>query len=540
MGHYLLLLVAGLSIAGITYRATMATSDVQSTSSQASSEDLSLARSAAQSGFDVALGEMSRDLNARPAATNRTVSAGGTAGTYTLTTTTNGTGTLEVVSRGRFRNQSHVIEAEVLELLPMGAGIVVHGKEAKIEIKKGGTVSGHDMRAPSTGHLSGGPAPSRPAIGFTDAGVMTQVKNKDKIDAGSLAGAAEMSVIAPPGQANQIAIAVTESASALRYKDLKLDDETLGSPTAPVMVHVTKKAELKKGAVGYGVLVVDGDLKIEKGSRWEGLIIVRATDKKKRKVELKDDAHITGGLVLLGAEYETESDGDAGFVGGHMDLDIFEGSGIPLDRSYHQHEWDDKNDLTYLDFFTAPDLADSFDALHRGHSPKTYRVEFMNVHNATGTYRIETGSSVWTGRIEDGLDLPSVDFKHLKAFRVDFDALCALRGSNPGRVKSDGVDRDGSFTVRFWEKGTLVYAVSAYEHAKSLRDGDPSCGAPASAGGPPAVDTDLYGEFEVKIEKDSAVQYSEEAMGWAGRTVPIVRQQSRTLPVLMRSVPTSH
>ena len=537
MGRFLLLLVAGLSLAGITYRATDSTNAVRSSENQASAEEVALARGAAQSGFDVALGELSRDLDARPAAADQSISSGGSDGSYSLTTTVNPNGSLQLISTGAFRGTEYEIEAEVLELLPTHAGIVVHGKKVKIEAKDNVDISGHDLRSPSIDSGAAGPAPSRPAIGFTDAAVRDDVVGEGKIESGTLSGSSDTGIVAPPAAAHNIAHALVNGAATHTYTEYKAKETTLGSPSAPVALYASKKAELGENFVGYGVLVVDGELKMEKGARWEGLIIVRAASNKTRKVEIKDGSQITGGLVLLGTEFETESDGDAGFVGGHMDLDIFEGSGIPLDRSYHQHEWDDKNDLTYLDFFTAPDLADSFNDFLASHFTKTLRVEFINTHNATGTYEIGNGGAAATGRIENGFNA-LVPFNTLNKFRIDFDALCALRGSNPGRVKSDGVNRDGSFTVRFWDGATLIYAVGAYEHAKTIRDGDPTCGAPAGEGsGAGQIDTDLYGEFEVKIEKNSGVQYSEEAMGLAGRSVPAVRSETKAMPLLLRSVP---
>ena len=274
---------------------------------------------------------------------------------------------------------------------------------------------------------------------------------------------------------------------------------------------------------------------MKKDARWEGLIIVRAASTDKRKVILSDAASIYGGLVLLGDEFIEESDGESGFPGGHMDLDLFEGAGIPLDREYHKHEWDDTYDLTYLDFLTGPDLAPSFAAFRSGYSMgpvgpgSTLRVEFMNANNAAGTYDINGA----TGRIEDGFDAP-VPMGAVTAFRLDFDGLCTLRGSNPGRVKSNGVDRDGAFTVRFWDGPTLVYSVSGYEHAKSLRDGGPSC-----IGGETTHDKGAYGEFELEIADDARVLRSDESIGRLGRSIPGVRGRSRAFPWFVRSVPTN-
>ena len=226
-----------------------------------------------------------------------------------------------------------------------------------------------------------------------------------------------------------------------------------------------------------------------------------------------------------------------------MDLDIFKGSGPELKREYHQHEWDDKNNLTTLNFFSAPDLSPDFAEFLADNPNRTLLVHFFNANNSTGTYKVESDGVLRTGNTEDGFT-GLIKTSKLSQLEVSFgDALCALRGTSPGDVSGDHVNRDGAFTVRFYDTNSttivpnkLIYSVSAYEHAKGNRD--ERCSTTTTpAPGEPKVS--LYGEFEFKME-ESKVVYSEEALGRLGSILPTARGYTRGLPMIMRSLPVTN
>ena len=531
MGRVLLFIVAALSLAGIAYSVTQQDVRGQQVRSEVDVQHATLAQTAARSAFDAALGSVLGDLDARPTAAERDASADGDYGRTRVTASDTPHGTVRLLAQGRYERAGHVIEADVLELLPVGAAVYVDASEAKVEID-GGFVSGLDRRVPGAGGDVGGPAGARPAVGFRDAALRAEIQSDWGSEQwASLEGAGPTAVAPTPSETVALIDAVLAAPTTQRRTALELKHEVVGTPAAPVAVHVAGDAKLEQGARGVGVLIVDGDLKMTRDARWEGLIVVRAEANDKRKVEITDDATLYGALVLRGTEFLEESSGSDGFPGGHMDLDLFSGSGIPLDRDYHQHEWDDRYDLTWLDFFHGPDIGASFTAFHDERSAETLRVEFANAHSAAGTYAIGSTASATTGRIEDGFDA-AVPFASLSLFQVRFDALCTLRGTSPGRVKDDGVARDDAFTVRFWDGADLVYAVSAYEHADLLRDGDPTC----SGGAGTTEHSDAYGTFELKVKERASVYYSEEALGRVGRGVPAVRAHSRAFPVFLRNV----
>lgn len=541
MGRALLLIVAALSLAGITYAVTQQGVRGELVVREVNVQHATLAQNAARGGFDAALATVLSDPDARPTGVERAASADGDYGHYSVTASDTPHGTVRLLAQGRFERVGHLIEADVLELFPLGAAVYIDAEEAKVEVD-GALVSGLDRRVPGAGSGVGGPAGARLAIGFRDAALQTEVQSDWDSDVwSSLEGAGPTAVAPIPGSVVSVIDAVLAAPTTMRRTELKLKHETLGSPTAPVAVHVTEKAEFELDGLGYGILIIDGDLKMKENARWEGLIVIRAEAGDKRKVELGGDASIHGALVMRGVEFLEESSGTDGFPGGHMDLDLFSGSGLPLDRDYHQHEWDDRFDLTWLDFFNGPDIGPEFSAFHARYlgaggddddgSGGTLRVEFMNDHSAAGTYAIGSLASAVTGRIEDGFDA-NVSFGSLSLFQVRFDALCTLRGTSPGRVDDDVTARDEAFTVRFWDGTELVYAVTAYEHTDLLRDGDPSC----TAGSGSTQQSDAYGTFELKVKDDAAVYYSEEALGRLGRGIPAVRVHSRAFPMFLRNV----
>ena len=525
----LLFIVASVSVTGIFYAGSRGSARGETAQRQASAEELELARQAAQGGFEDGLSRLVADIAARPTATDRGMGDG--YGRYDLRVADTAHGSVRITSRGAYQTGGYVVEAELLELMRLGAPLIVHAEKVKGTIEKKAVLDGNDHRVPGAAPRPvAGPAGANPAIGVTLPGVRDELIGKLLSDPASLRGGSAL--VPPPAEIQALVERLVGDPITQTMETFELKGGSIGSPLAPVVVHATKEAKIEKGAVGYGILIVDGDFSI-KESQWEGLIVVRADAGAKRKVLVDKKSKISGSLVLLGVEHAGESDGGAGFPGGHMDLDLFEGSGAPLPRVYHEHEWDDTYDLTSLDFLGGPDIGPAFSGFLSRYGERPLRVEFFNAFNSSGTYTI--GS--YTGRTEAGFGAVLTPAT-MVPFVVSFDALCALRGTNPGNVKDDGVNRDRSFTVRFYDGTRLVYAVSAYEHAKTLRDGDPACGAGTGAGAGTGTGVgDVYGEFDLNIKDDASIEYSEEALGRLGRTVSSIRDTARRYPLLVRSVP---
>jgi hypothetical protein len=347
-----------------------------------------------------------------------------------------------------------------------------------------------------------------------------------------LTGTAPDARVALPQAAYALVESIRTSASTVTVSKLELEFTTLGTPTAPVVYYATGEVKLREGFKGYGILVADKKVVMEKNALWEGLVILRAEADGKAVLEMKDEARLVGSVVLLGEEDLHEEPDSPGLPGGHFDLDIFEGSGAPLSRSYHKHEWDDSYNLTYLDFLTGPDLADSFRDFQSRIGARPIRVEFDNTFNASGTYAVRSGMSYWSGASKDGFN-QTMSLAPLTEFRLSLSSLSELRGTYPGRVKDDAAERDRSFTVRFYDGATLVYAVSVYEHTKGV----PRDGLSVPPPGTSIEEVEAYGEFEVKVTGDAQLLYSEEAVGRLGRVLPRVRAGGRTQTLVTRSVP---
>jgi hypothetical protein len=256
-----------------------------------------------------------------------------------------------------------------------------------------------------------------------------------------------------------------------------------------------------------------------KNSRWEGLILAESVaGDKDVKVELKlDKSQVYGAIVGFGIEADPDEEIDGlgagpGLAGGHFDLDFFVGNASGIGREYHKHEYDDRYDLTYLDFRDGPDIKDSFKAFTDRLGPKKVDIVFYNEFNGSGTYQI--GS--YTGVVRDGFSLTNVSPASLDPFYINFVNLQELRGSNPGTVKGDDPERDRAFSVRFYDGSTLIYEVSAYEHAKAFRDGIPTGslpgGIPTEDGSATADPSLVYGEFKVEIGQLSGLYWAPDVL----------------------------
>lgn len=197
---------------------------------------------------------------------------------------------------------------------------------------------------------------------------------------------------------------------------------------------------------------------------------------------------------------------DPGLVGGHFDVDVFDSA--TTNERYHEHEFDDKFDVTHIDI--AGDSKLLFDSIAGSH-PNPVRVEMINANmSGGGAYYFQAGGPLESGPTEYGLVaefLPA----DLERFSVHFISLGAMNQTDPGTSQGDVLDRAGSFAVRLYDTVTdeLVYEVSAYEHVKKKKGGhghhDHDDEPPESSGwSPPArefadacgvTQTDVPGEY---------------------------------------------
>lgn len=524
---------------------------------EAISQGAAIAREAAESGFGVATAQLREAPTARPSASDVQVQ-GASNGTYSFRVVDDPNGTVKILATGEYQDARYEIDGEIIPLFATGAGLFVHAEEVKIEVKDDAVLNGHDHRPPSVATpLRAGAGLNRPAIVFTDAEIHAQTMAEMKPEhIARLLGTTRTGMAGAPIALYDLVETVRTSPGTVTTGKLDLKHTTVGSPSAPVVFYATDDVKLGQGFTGYGLLIADEEVKLERGAQWEGLIILRAEADSKAKLEIKDDSRVVGAVVLLGEEDLLEEPNSPGLPGGHFDIDIFEGERVctggggdddegegegegeggsctgTLERTYHKHEWDDTYNLTYLDFLTGPDLSSSFQDFKSRMGVKDIRVTFENEFNGSGTYSVRSGPLSWAGVSRNGFD-QTMKLNSLNELRLDLVSLLELRGTYPGRVNDDDVGRDRAFTVRFFDGSTLVYAVSVYEHVK----GQPRDGMSAPLPGPSTEGIEVYGEFEVKIEDEGAILYSEEAVARIGSVLATIRSNSTTRTIVTRSVP---
>ena len=555
MGRLLLLLVAASAIGATTTAINRHESERHRVSQAATTESGSLARQAALSGFAITDREVRRNFGAL--SKKKGVSLDGSAlGTYDAIVTEEGEDT-HVRVTGRYGDAAHTVDALFRKTIDFPAAVLAYGTGFKVKAKDDFTISGHVHRPPSApaDGWKGSASSSIAGIAVPVAATEQDIREDLKSDALSRIDGSTQFVRDPIPEWLPLLLAEAENhASAQVVEKFDLNGGQVGSPDAPAIVIATKEGKMKGGARGYGILIVNGKFEM-KDSNWEGLIVVRGSDKEKVKL---DDSTVYGALMLVGVGSETKGkdddkdDGDGGLEGGHFDLDIFKPKGadnnghgnncdgidssnpgkgkgkkgkdsdpseddecgpVEMDRDYHKHQYDDSYDVTGIDFFNGPDIGPDFQDFVATHGHKNLRVEFFNDFNGSGTYTI----GGFSGTVRDGFS-QTFRLDQISQFTLDFESLKELRGSDPGSVSGDDANRDRALSVRFYDGSRLIYEVSAYEHAKEKRDGIATGSGGGSSDGDGDDDDDsestlnIVGEFEIEFKKQARVLWAPETL----------------------------
>lgn len=296
--------------------------------------------------------------------------------------------------------------------------------------------------------------------------------------------------------------------------DLKMQgNDVFGSPDSPGVLIVNGKFEMRGNAIGYGVVLVHGEIKMDDTSRWEGLVY--AMDDKKPKSEFKGSSSIYGALILRTVAGDGSSGGgDLGLPGGHFDVDVFNGANT--NEIYHEHQYDDKYDRTFVDLLSAGCKSDGGlcweDVIGAG-GYTNVRVQVSSPEMSSGVLLFETDT--WSTALDrsptEGLDR-IFNVTELNTFRVTFDSLCAMRGTEPKNVQGDAGNRDGAFSIRIYDEETagkpLIYELSVYHHIPKDFSG---CSDTSGDGGT-TVETNYGNPLEFKIQDDAQLFYSSKAL----------------------------
>ena len=587
MGRLLLLLVAASAITATTSAVNRHHTRALQTENLAVSESGSLARQAALSGFALADREVREDFGARSKQTDVALDESGAFGTYDAAVEGVPDGT-RVTVVGRYGKASHQVQALFRETIDFPAALVAYAEALDLTLDRDYAIDGAVHRPPSAPERGWSSAGRKAVAGVAvpSASVEQAFRVEAGDDIGRIRGASAFTNRPAPAWLPALLAEAEAHPAARRVGDFDLNGGQIGSPDAPAIVVAAGKAKLKNNARGYGVLVVGEGLEM-KDARWEGLVVVRTEAGEEREVKMEGGAAVYGALLLYGAEGTASAGGDgddAGLVGGHFDLDIFkpeggrsnnghgnncdgvdssnpgkgrggptgkknrgedpsdgvddecrngQSGGAEMERVYHKHPYDDSYDVTGLDFLRGPDLGADFQDFVAAYGHKSLRVEFFNDFNGSGTYQI----GPHRGAVRDGFSR-TLRLQDVSTFRLDFESLKELRGSDPGSVQDDDPNRDRALSVRFYDGAALVYEVSAYEHAKDKRDGVATgAGGAGTTAGPAAPgEARPHGAFKVKI-KDAAVRWSPQAITRLRGALPALGEAVVVERTLIRDAP---
>jgi fibro-slime domain-containing protein len=177
--------------------------------------------------------------------------------------------------------------------------------------------------------------------------------------------------------------------------------------------------------------------------------------------------------------YISPTSSDLGLPGGHFDVDVFDKA--TNKKKYHEHEYDDKFDVTYVDLMNDMNLL-YHDIIGSGY-PNKLRLEFFNAHHGSGYFTFQDGATYETGLAQAGFSAV-FDPATLSQLRVDFASLSDMLASSPKPVQSDVVNRNDSFAIRMYDDTTnvLKYELTVYHHGDAIvitpgeSTGDDSCG----------------------------------------------------------------
>ncbi len=542
MGRFLLLLIVATSIGGTLIASNTQSNRARTAEARVETEEQVLARIAAETGFNIMGGLVTRHFAERAPVADVQVDEG-RFGSYNAVVTESGRGPLSISIEGRYANTSHRILAENFPLTQLAAPLFVAGDSIKIELYGDDIeIRGNDHRQPgAVGHenylVSGSGSPtSGMSLGDSTllASVLDQLTDDQLERISGLADAADVSVERFDNLLESL-YAEALAVGTVYLEGRTYSSETIGAPGDPAIIVHYGDVVLSGSTRGYGLLVVHGRLLMRNTSRWEGVVMVideSETDGEIQllQVELKDDAVIVGSLVLFGSK---------GFDGGHFDVDIYrpciEGKGCygGMKRAYHKHQYDDAYNVQYIDVLEGPGVDVYWRAFQEEYAGRTLTLELFNTTNGSGTIHLASpaGSAVISNCSSYTTTIIPDELTTLRPTFVD---LSQLRATSPKPVQKDPVDRDGAYTVRIYDGSELVYAVSAYEHVKNPRPGA-GCG---TAPGEPDEDPEArHGNFNLVLADNSALYYSGEAIGQLGFALASIRKEWRIGGAVLSSSP---
>jgi len=405
-----------------------------------------LSRELAHSAFNLVVSRVTKDFTGyRSEDSDRAYGDG----MYAFSASGDAQGPIVITAYGKVGGALHLIQAELTRTgVPILDAMTVDGPMASVTGQGSSfVISGLDKPANET-DAEGGNGADGHAIRTVLASSSTAFS--EAIDADQLLGLKGPSDVAS-GAPNvdlavlQSAILENENLIVLEGNQRITGNKVFGSPEAPVVMRVAGNLTVRGTVEGYGVLLVEGSFSNSGTIRWEGLVLLSSNG---GDHEFKGNVDLYGALVLRSTTQEEESGGylDAGLIGGHFDVDVFDGTG---NLQYHQHQYDDRFNVTGLNFLSTNCEVDGGLCWNRNVVEKNVdrvRVSILNTGEATGTFELQTTSGLEQGDLSSDV-VREVAVADLESFSIGFNSACHMSGTSPGEVWADESSRHGQLRL---------------------------------------------------------------------------------------------
>ena len=315
MGKALLLIMTGVMVVGV-----MATTNVRTTqrATDVAVTDLEadvLARQIAQSALNTRVAQVHQNLlgaGSISAITNQ-ASQGGA---FDVSSRLVNGYTAEVTATGRFGGKTVQLKRTLMMVSPLDAAILLETPDANVVVGGSGTylADGRDTR-PASGTVDPNANFDKPGLKASNATVAARVglalynrlgwDGMDRVygrnPATGTNGRADQGGITAGAHRAQIQAIFDEARLHPNRQSVNLSslgNTTYGTSSAPVVVVRDGDLTVTGTVTGYGVLVVNGDLRVSGAGalRWEGLVMAKS------RTETDNlDATIGGNTVIHGA-----------------------------------------------------------------------------------------------------------------------------------------------------------------------------------------------------------------------------------------------
>ena len=283
MGKGILIFVMASTISLATLYLARTEQDLATVQTEADYQEKILAQQTAQSAFNIIVSK-ARQLTGSEDYVSKGNSYGGAS--YDIGAVRDGND-ITLIAVGTYgRHSFEIIGSMVMQSEEIDEAISIGGDGIEIEMKKNAVISGIDAN-PDGEDVDAVTVPD--ASAFED--------HMDHLEGGLVLGD-------PSSLTSAIESAILSSATIVKHDDQEWHtnnkkNENIGSPTSPEIVVVYDDVELKGDFEGYGVLYVDGDLEMNEGTKWYGIVFVTGSG---NEMEMKNGAEVEGVLFLDGIE----------------------------------------------------------------------------------------------------------------------------------------------------------------------------------------------------------------------------------------------